>query len=40
MVADVLEPQRPRILDQQPEDAAPAREVPDRPVRVRVDALR
>ena len=28
MVAQVLEPQRPRILDQQPEDPAPARAAP------------
>ena len=37
MVADVLEAQRPRLLDQQPEDAPAAWEVADRPVRVGVD---
>ena len=38
VVAEVLEPQRPRLLDQQPEDAATAGQVPDRAMRVRVDA--
>jgi hypothetical protein len=38
MVADVPEAQRPRVLDQHAEDAAPAREVPDGTMRVRIDA--
>ena len=37
MVADVLEPQRPRILDQQAEDPAPAGQIADRPVRLGID---
>ena len=40
MLPEVLEPQRPRLLDQQAEDAAPAREVPDAAVRGLVDAGR
>ena len=38
MRADVGEPQRPRVGDQHAEHAAPAREVADRAVRLRVDA--
>ena len=34
MVADVLEPQRARLLDQQPEDPPAAREIADRAVRL------
>ena len=37
MVADVLEPQRARLLDQQPEDPPAAGEIADRPVRVGID---
>ena len=37
MVADVLEPQRARILDQQAEDAAAAGRIADRAVRLGVD---
>jgi len=36
--ADVVQAQRVRIADQHAEDAAPAREVADRPVRGLVDA--
>ncbi len=38
MVADVGEAQRPRLLDQQPEHAAAAGQVADRPPRSIVDA--
>ena len=37
MVADVLEAERPRLLDQQPQDPPAAREIADRPMRVRID---
>ena len=40
MVADVVEPQRARVVDQHAEDAAPARQVADRAVGVLVDAAR
>ena len=40
MVADMGEPQRPGIIDQQPEDAAARGEVPDRAVRLGVDPRR
>ena len=38
VIADVLEPQRAGIVDQQSEDAPARRKVPDRPVRLGVDA--
>ncbi len=38
VVADAAQPQRPRLVDQDAEDAAPAREVPDRAARVGLDA--
>src|SRR4051794_41183879 len=40
MVAEVLEPQRARVLDQQPEDAPPPRQVPDRTMGLCVHAGR
>ncbi len=40
VVADAGQPQRPRILDQHAEDAAPAREVADRAPPLGVDAVR
>ena len=40
MLAEVVEPQRPRVLDQQPEDPAPARQLPDPAMRGVVDAGR
>ena len=38
MRADVVEPQRARVVDQDAEHAAAARQVADRPVRLLVDA--
>ena len=40
VLAKVLEPERPRLLDQQPEDAATAGQLPDPAVRGVVDAGR
>ncbi len=39
MAADVCEAQRARLLDQQAEDASPARQVADRAPRLLVDAV-
>ena len=40
MLADGRDAQRPRIVDEHAEDAAPARQVADRAVRLGVDAAR
>jgi len=40
MVAEAIKPQRPGILDQEPEDPATARELPDRTMGFGVDAGR
>jgi hypothetical protein len=39
MCAHVREPQRLRLVDQHPEDPAATREIPDRAMRLLVDAL-
>ncbi|HWC27864.1 MAG TPA: hypothetical protein VG474_14840 [Solirubrobacteraceae bacterium] len=40
MLADARDPQRPRIVDQHPEDGAPAWQISDRAVRLGVDPAR